>query len=99
MRVIALIMLTVLYGFTPFTSYEFTSAKWKQRLSGLVWVAYSPPTSEPNRGVEATPAAISEDLSVLRKVGFTGLVTYSSSGVMGRELLSLAKEQGFKGII
>jgi exo-beta-1,3-glucanase (GH17 family) len=92
-------ILMVLYGSTIATGHELRSAKWQQRMSGLLWVAYSPPNSDPNRGIEATPAAITEDLAVLRKVGFTGLVTYGSSGVLGRELPSIAKRQGFKGVI
>lgn len=72
---------------------------WVQSLSELVWVAYSPPTSNPNRGLEATTADINKDLAVLRKYGFTGLVTYGSSGVLGHELPALAKAHGFRGII
>lgn len=97
MRVIPLAILIVCS--TVSTSFEYKSTKWKQKLSGLVWVAYNPPTSDPNRGLEATPADVSKDLAVLHKAGFTGLVTYTSSGLMGRELPSLAKAQGFNGIV
>lgn len=68
-------------------------------MSQIVWVAYSPPSANPNEGIEATPEAIREDLAVLSKAGFTGLVTYTSVGVLSRELLALAKSQGFEGII
>lgn len=73
--------------------------KLDDKFSRLVWVAYSPPRANPNQGVEASIADIREDLMVLRKAGFTGLVTYSSSGVMGRELPALAQSQGFQGLI
>ena len=72
---------------------------WEGRLARLVWVCYSPPSSDPPRGVEATPEAIRDDLTVLRRAGFTGLITYGSSGVLGRELPALARSQGFEGLI
>lgn len=40
---------------------------WEGRLVRLVWVCYSPPNSDPPRGVEATPEAIRDDLAVLRR--------------------------------
>jgi exo-beta-1,3-glucanase (GH17 family) len=73
--------------------------KWQEELLRIVWVAYSPPSADPGKGVEPTPTAISEDLAVLRKAGFTGLVTYGSSGLLGRELPALAQSQGFQGLI
>ena len=73
--------------------------KWEEKFSRIMWVAYSPPTADPNKKLEATSEAIREDLAILRKAGFTGLVTYGSLGVMGREFPSLAASQGFQGII
>lgn len=35
----------------------------------------------------------------LRSAGFTGLVTYTANGILGRELPSIAKAAGFKGLI
>jgi len=72
---------------------------WEGRLTRIVWVAYSPPSSNPLRGIEAAPEAIRSDLAVLRRAGFTGLVTYGSAGVLGRELPALAKSEGFEGVI
>jgi exo-beta-1,3-glucanase (GH17 family) len=72
---------------------------WEDKFSKIVWVCYSPPSSDPTRGVEATPEAISDDLAVLRRAGFTGLITYGSAGVLGRELPALAKSRGFEGLI
>jgi len=65
----------------------------------IVWVAYSPPKGDPSRGVEPTTESIREDLVTLKAAGFTGLVTYGSSGVLGRELPEVAKATGFKGVI
>jgi len=83
----------------PTATQAAVSAEWKEKVSRIVWVAYSPPTADPDRGVEATPEAIHEDLTVLRNAGFTGLVTYSSSGVLGRELPALAESLGFQRLI
>lgn len=76
-----------------------TSEKWEEKFTRIVWVDYSPLTANPLRGIEATPEAIREDLAVLRKAGFTGIVTYSSAGVLGSELPALAKSHGYEGII
>lgn len=72
---------------------------WEEKVSGIVWVAYSPPSADPNQDIEASAEAIREDLAVLRQAGFTGLVTYGSSGIMGRELPTLAETAGFEGLI
>jgi exo-beta-1,3-glucanase (GH17 family) len=62
-------------------------------------VAYTPPSGNPNEGVEATAEAIQKDLDVLRQAKFAGLVTYGSGGIMGKELPEFAKKAGFKGLI
>ena len=67
--------------------------------SRICWVAYTPPSANPNRGIEATSEDILKDLTVLRQAHFTGLVTYSSSGRIGAELPELAQSVGFKGLI
>jgi exo-beta-1,3-glucanase (GH17 family) len=72
---------------------------WEEKVSGIKWVAYSPPSADPNAGLEATSNAIIDDLAVLREAGFTGLVTYSSAGRLGNELPVLAKSAGFQGLI
>jgi exo-beta-1,3-glucanase (GH17 family) len=72
---------------------------WIEKVSDIVWVAYSPSSSGPNIGLEATSDEIIADLAVLRIAGFNGLVTYTSAGIMGRELPALAQEAGFEGLI
>src|SRR6185436_1232199 len=62
---------------------------WVEKVSRIVWVAYSPSSSNPNIGPQATPDEIIADLVVLRDAGFNGLVTYGSAGNMGRELPAL----------
>ncbi|MCK4340647.1 MAG: hypothetical protein KAY37_02845 [Phycisphaerae bacterium] len=73
--------------------------EWQQKVSRIRWVAYSPPSANPVKGVSATPEALKADLLVLREAGFTGVVTYSASGVLGRELPVLARSLGFEGVI
>ncbi len=75
------------------------SEEWQQKVSAIRWAAYSPPSANPVKGVSATPEALKADLLVLREAGFTGLVTYSASGVLGRELPVLAQSLGFEGMI
>lgn len=58
-------------------SLAAVSRDWEQKVAQIRWVAYSPPTSDPIQGTEATPEAIQKDLQVLLEAGFTGLVTYS----------------------
>lgn len=71
----------------------------EDKFSGITWVAYSPPSANPEQGIEATKKAIQEDLALLLRAEFTGLVTYTSSGVVGREVPKIAEALGFKGVI
>ena len=72
---------------------------WEKKVSNIIWIAYSPPNANPNKGIQASAEDIQADLEVLHNAGFTGLVTYDSKGVMGRDFPTLAKETGFKGVI
>ncbi|HJR80939.1 MAG TPA: hypothetical protein VJ821_12760 [Anaerolineales bacterium] len=72
---------------------------WVEKVSDIVWVAYSHPPSNPNIGLETTSNEIIADLTLLREAGFTGLVTYASTGILGRELPALAQAAGFEGMI
>jgi len=84
---------------TPSISPSPSPIPWADRLPTLRWVAYSPTNADPDRAVEPTPESMQQDLKVLRQAGFTGLVTYSSSGQTGRLLPELARESGFAGLI
>jgi exo-beta-1,3-glucanase (GH17 family) len=83
----------------PLLNCHAKSANWAEKFSALVWVAYSPPAAEPIKGVDANAESMRADLAVLRQAGFTGLVTYSCSGLLGRDLVEMAKAQGFQGLI
>jgi exo-beta-1,3-glucanase (GH17 family) len=80
---------------TPTQATGPLPAGWIKKVSDIVWVAYSPSSPDP----QITRDGIIADLAVLRIAGFTGLVTYTSSGIMGSELPALAKEAGFEGLI
>jgi exo-beta-1,3-glucanase (GH17 family) len=84
---------------TPTGTATPKPATWEQKVSSIRWVAYSPPSANPNKNIEASIEAISEDLAVLRRAGFTGLVTYGASGRMGHDLPTLAQSAGFQGLI
>jgi exo-beta-1,3-glucanase (GH17 family) len=85
----------------PITSNPTAASpvNWEQAFDKLVWVAYSPPSANPDKGIQPEVGAIKTDLATLRKAGFTGLITYSSAGVLGRELAALAQDAGFQGLI
>lgn len=72
---------------------------WQARVSGIRWIAYSPTNADPNTGVEPPLDSLREDLTVLWNAGFTGLVTYGASGIVGREVPSLAGQLGFTGLL
>lgn len=75
------------------------SNTWEKKVSEIVWVAYAPTTANPNQAIEPTVESLKEDLLVLRKAGFTGLVTYGCSGVLGQKLPELAQKEKFQGLI
>ena len=75
------------------------SEAWQKQVLALVWVAYSPTGADPTRNIQPTHASVESDLAVLRRAKFTGLVTYGSSGIIGRELPAIAEAEGFRGLI
>lgn len=75
------------------------SESWEEKVERTKWVAYSPPNSDPNKGIEAGLDDLMNDLIILKKVGFDGLVTYGASGIFGRELPDMAASLGFKAMI
>ena len=80
-------------------SGEDVSLAWRQRVSDIVWVGYSPPSADPNRGIQAGREAIRGDLATLRQAGFTGLVSYGASRAFLDALVAEAKAQGFLGLV
>src|SRR5262249_17812466 len=72
---------------------------WEQKVSRIRWVAYSPSTGDPTRTLEPKPEEVKEDLALLRKAGFDGLVTYGATGFLGKDFPALAQAEGFEGLI
>jgi len=72
---------------------------WQQRVTSIRWIAYSPSEGNPNKGIEPEEDSVIKDLKALREAGFSGLVTYSTYGILGRKLPNLAQDLGFKGMI
>ncbi len=73
---------------------------WIDRVNSIKWVAYSSPNPNPGGGYYRPEAeAVQRDLQTLRKAGFTGLITYASSGIMGKQFVTLAESLGYQGIL
>jgi len=92
-------LLMLLAGIPVIAGCERSAQTWESEVSNIVWVAYSPPGADPDKGIQSTPEAIHHDLAVLRSAGFTGLVTYSSTGIVGQQLPAIAASEGFSGLI
>jgi exo-beta-1,3-glucanase (GH17 family) len=88
--------------FGPWFPYcsDPVDSQWIARVNHIKWVAYSSPNPNTEPGFfQPSPETIRKDLLTLKKAGFTGLVTYSSFGVMGKDFPYIADELGFDGII
>lgn len=84
---------------SPLGIRDANSSIWESKASKIAWVAYAPTTANPNQGIEPTFESLEKDLTVLRQAGFTGLVTYGCSGLLGEKLPDLAQKQSFHGLI
>lgn len=74
--------------------------EWIQQVTAIKWVAYSSPNANQKPGFyQPTTETIYQDLLTLKKAGFTGLVTYGSIGIMGKQFLMIAQSLGYEGII
>src|SRR5713226_6069738 len=49
---------------SPIQTVSPQPTAWEQKVSGIRWVAYSSPSSDPNKNIEASVEAIREDLAV-----------------------------------
>jgi exo-beta-1,3-glucanase (GH17 family) len=73
---------------------------WAAKVSSIRWVAYgSPAVTADQASYQLAVASIYKDLSVLKKAGFSGLVTYGSAGIMGRAFPAIAQSLGYQGLI
>ncbi len=73
---------------------------WIEKVNRIRWVAYSSPNPDLNLMFYQPKAeTLYQDLKVLRRAQFTGLITYGSAGIMGTQFPSIAQSLGFQGII
>jgi exo-beta-1,3-glucanase (GH17 family) len=73
---------------------------WIEKVDRIRWVAYSAPNPNPDGSYyQPTAADIYRDLLALKKANFTGLITYGSSGIMGKQFLTIAQSLGYQGVI
>ncbi len=73
---------------------------WIAKVDAIRWVAYGNPSALPGQdSYQQKIETIRQDLTVLRKAGFSGLVTYGASGIMGGKFLSMAQALGYQGVI
>lgn len=72
---------------------------WIAKVESIKWVAYSWPNTDTGGYHRPDTQAIYADLLTLKKAGFTGLITYGSSGIMGKQFLTIAGSLGYQGII
>ncbi len=92
----SIIFLTAILARLPNKSNNFSI--FRQKLSSLCWVTYAPTHFNPREGVYPSDYDIKEDLTVLNKAGFNGIVTFGSEKSL-RKVPEIAKEVGFKGVI
>jgi exo-beta-1,3-glucanase (GH17 family) len=74
-------------------------SSWVEKVNRIRWVTYSSPSRNPDGISQLTTGRITQDLLTLKKAGFTGLITYGSAGIMGRQFLTVAGSLGYKGVI
>lgn len=74
------------------------SADFKEKVNNLKWVTYSPTNYDPAEGKYPGEGSLRLDLETLIQHGFSGLVTYGSSGSLGN-IPEIAQEVGFQGVI
>jgi exo-beta-1,3-glucanase (GH17 family) len=70
-----------------------------QKLKTLRWICYAPTHFNPNAGLMPADSSVEADLVLLKKAGFSGLVTYGCDGVLGKSLPMIAQKCGFEGLI
>lgn len=74
------------------------SEEFKEKVKNLKWVAYAPTNFDPTRDTYPSEDSTREDLSLLYKYGFNGIVTYGTQATLA-EVPRLATEVGFRGVI
>lgn len=68
-----------------------------EELCSLRWIAFAPTQFDPQKKVFPNQESLWDDLQVLRRAGFEGLITYGAD--LEPELARLAQKAGFRGMI
>jgi exo-beta-1,3-glucanase (GH17 family) len=74
---------------------------WSATAAGLLdinWVSFAPTDFDPTIGRYPTQESLREDLAVLRRAGFAGVITYGSENTL-QHVPRLAREEGFQGVV
>lgn len=72
--------------------------EFSRKLYSVKWIAYSPTNFNPDKGLYPPLISIEQDLKVLKGAGFTGIITYGSTGTLS-SIPEIAKNLGFEGVI
>jgi exo-beta-1,3-glucanase (GH17 family) len=84
----------------PANCSQPVDVNWIEKVNRIRWVDYSSPNPNPDGGYyQPTPESIYQDLLTLKKANFTGLITYGSAGIMGKQFLAIAQSLGYQGVI
>jgi len=98
------INLVVLGGYfyqNTFSSQAIQNRNFKNilgKLSDCCWISYAPSNFDPGKDKYPTRKEIRADLSLLKNIGFDGLVTFGSDKSL-RFIPEVAKKLGFVGVI
>lgn len=85
-----LMTLTLTWFLNEIHSPQFAQDGLAKLFTGTCWVTYDPPTFHPLYRPNPRPSAIEKDLKRIRDAGFTGIVTFGSSGTF-MEIPKLAR--------
>jgi len=93
-------VLAVLVGifFLSFGKCLALAPEFEQKIYGLKWICYSPTNYNPETNLFPSPQSLEDDLVLLIKAGFNGLITYGSQSILG-DIPQIAKRVGFEGVI
>ncbi len=71
---------------------------FSHKLSALKWVAYAPVNFDPGANKYPDASSIEEDLRMLLRAGFDGVITYGSLNTLA-DIPRIAKKLGYKAVI
>jgi len=69
-----------------------------QKFEAFPWIAYAPTHQNPDAGKAPSVEDITEDLRVIYRAGFRGVVTYGGKDILA-DIPRLARQAGFEGVV